>query len=70
MNINLANACTFQLIKFSLFSQQGGLGALNYPLLADFNKTISADYDVLLKEEGVALRYISLLFCLSALPKL
>ncbi|RUS79431.1 hypothetical protein EGW08_012808 [Elysia chlorotica] len=35
--------------------KQGGLGGLEYPLLADFNKTISADYDVLLKD-GVALR--------------
>ncbi|KAK3758079.1 hypothetical protein RRG08_006656 [Elysia crispata] len=36
--------------------KQGGLGDLKYPLLADFNKTISADYNVLLKEDGVALR--------------
>ncbi|GFO46267.1 thioredoxin-dependent peroxide reductase, mitochondrial [Plakobranchus ocellatus] len=36
--------------------KQGGLGDLKYPLLADFNKTISQDYGVLLKEEGVALR--------------
>lgn len=36
--------------------KQGGLGGLSYPLLADFNKTISEDYGVLLKDAGVALR--------------
>ncbi|XP_067007763.2 peroxiredoxin [Anabrus simplex] len=34
----------------------GGLGSLNYPLLSDFNKKVSRDYDVLLEQEGVALR--------------
>lgn len=36
--------------------KEGGLGGLNYPLLADFNKTISADYGVLVEEAGLALR--------------
>jgi len=30
---------------------------LKYPLLADFNKTISRDYGVLVEAAGVALRY-------------
>ncbi|XP_055298035.1 peroxiredoxin-2 isoform X2 [Sitodiplosis mosellana] len=34
----------------------GGLGDLQYPLLADITKKISIDYDVLIKEEGIALR--------------
>nr|CDS27660.2 thioredoxin peroxidase [Hymenolepis microstoma] len=34
----------------------GGLGGLNYPLLADYKKEISRDYDVLLEDKGVALR--------------
>lgn len=34
----------------------GGLGDLQYPLLADITKQISVDYDVLIKEEGIALR--------------
>jgi len=34
----------------------GGLGGLNYPLLADFNKSISRDYGVLLEDAGIALR--------------
>lgn len=36
--------------------QAGGLGDLQYPLLADITKKISTDYDVLIKEEGIALR--------------
>jgi peroxiredoxin (alkyl hydroperoxide reductase subunit C) len=35
---------------------QGGLGKLNHPLLADFNKTIARDYDALVEEDGTALR--------------
>lgn len=34
----------------------GGLGAVSYPLLSDFNKKIARDYDVLLEDSGVALR--------------
>ncbi|VDN97608.1 unnamed protein product [Rodentolepis nana] len=34
----------------------GGLGGLNYPLLADYKKEISRDYDVLLEDKGLALR--------------
>ncbi|VDD79939.1 unnamed protein product [Mesocestoides corti] len=34
----------------------GGLGGLTYPLLADYNKQMSRDYDVLLEGPGVALR--------------
>ena len=36
--------------------KSGGLGGLNYPLLSDFNKTISKDYDVLIDAAGIALR--------------
>lgn len=32
------------------------MGDLKYPLLADITKQISADYDVLINEEGIALR--------------
>lgn len=35
---------------------QGGLGDIDYPLIADFTKTISRDYGVLIEEAGVALR--------------
>jgi len=36
--------------------KQGGLGGLNYPLVSDFNKSISKDYGVLIEEAGIALR--------------
>lgn len=36
--------------------KQGGLGGLKYPLLADFNKTVSRDYGVLVEDAGLALR--------------
>ena len=35
---------------------RGGLGGMAFPLLSDLRKTISADYGVLLAEQGVALR--------------
>lgn len=34
----------------------GGIQGVTYPLIADINKTISRDYDVLLHDKGVALR--------------
>ncbi|HEY4183983.1 MAG TPA: peroxiredoxin [Polyangia bacterium] len=34
----------------------GGLGKLNHPLLADFNKTVTRDYDALVEEDGTAQR--------------
>ncbi len=42
--------------------EDGGLGgALNYPLLSDINKQIARDYDILMEEEGVALRGLFLI---------
>ena len=35
---------------------QGGLGEIDYPLLADLNKQIGRDYGVLIEEAGIALR--------------
>lgn len=49
------------LAWINLPRKQGGLGGLNYPLLADFNKTISKDYGVLLENEGIALRGLFLI---------
>jgi len=34
----------------------GDLGPLKFPLLSDFHKKMSRDYDVLLEEEGISLR--------------
>lgn len=36
--------------------KQGGLGKIDYPLLADISKDISADYGVLVTEEGDPMR--------------
>lgn len=36
--------------------QAGGLGPITYPLLSDFSKKIARDYDILVEEDGVALR--------------
>jgi len=41
---------------------QGGIGAIGYPLVADLNKQIARDYDVLL-EGGIALRGLFLIDC-------
>lgn len=35
---------------------KGGLGDIKYPLVSDLNKQISADYNVLIEDAGVALR--------------
>ena len=36
--------------------EKGGIGNIQYPLVADLTKKIAKDYDVLLEEAGVALR--------------
>jgi len=36
--------------------KEGGLGDLQYPLVADLNKSIARDFGVLIEEAGVALR--------------
>lgn len=41
--------------------KEGGLGKLNYPLVADLNKSIARNYGVLLEEAGVALRGLFLI---------
>lgn len=40
---------------------KGGLGELNYPLLADVTKKVSRDYGVLIEDAGVALRGLFLI---------
>ncbi|CAG5117735.1 unnamed protein product, partial [Candidula unifasciata] len=41
--------------------KKGGLEGLHYPLLLDFNKTISRDYGVLIEDQGIALRGLFLI---------
>jgi len=40
---------------------QGGIEGVKYPLVADLNKTISADYDVLVEGAGIAYRGLFLI---------
>jgi alkyl hydroperoxide reductase subunit AhpC len=40
---------------------EGGLGAIDFPLLSDLNKTISSDYGVLMEDAGIALRGLFLI---------
>ena len=40
---------------------QGGIEGVTYPLVSDFNKTISTDYDVLIEGLGAALRGLFLI---------
>ena len=40
---------------------KGGIEGVQYPLVADITKSISRDYDVLLEEDGVALRGLFLI---------
>ena len=40
---------------------QGGIGHIKYPLVADLNKQIAKDYDVLIEGAGIALRGLFLI---------
>lgn len=40
---------------------KGGISGVTYPLVADLNKTISADYDVLVEGAGIAYRGLFLI---------
>jgi len=41
--------------------KEGGISGISYPIVSDFNKTISRDYGVLLEDMGVALRGLFLI---------
>lgn len=41
--------------------KQGGIGKIDYPLLADLTKKISSDYGVLLEDAGISLRGLFLI---------
>lgn len=40
---------------------KGGIEGIDYPLIADLNKTIAKDYDVLMSQEGIAYRGLFLI---------
>lgn len=41
--------------------EKGGIRGVSYPIVADINKTISKDYDVLKEEDGIAYRGLFLI---------
>lgn len=41
--------------------KKGGIEGITYPLIADINKSIAKDYDVLCEEEGIAYRGLFLI---------
>lgn len=49
------------LAWLNLDAKQGGIAGVTYPLVSDFTKKIARDYDVLIEEEGIALRGIFLI---------
>ncbi|MBF0512076.1 MAG: peroxiredoxin [Candidatus Omnitrophica bacterium] len=42
-------------------SKQGGISGVSYPLVSDYTKQISRSYDVLIEEQGLALRGLFLI---------
>lgn len=49
------------LAWIKIHKTQGGIQGVTYPLVSDFNKTITSDYGILNKEMGVALRGLFLI---------
>lgn len=58
VNFLFGKKIQFKVIINSLnfLSQEGGLGDLKYPLLADFKKEIATSYGVLIESAGIPLR--------------
>lgn len=40
---------------------QGGIGQVNFPIIADLNKQVARDYEVLIENSGIALRGLFLI---------
>lgn len=55
-NAQVLGVSVDSVFSHEAWCKQGGLGELNYPLLSDITKEVSADYNVLLPEEGISLR--------------
>ena len=55
------DSCYSHLAWLNTPKNRGGIEGVEYPLISDFNKTISKDYGVLLEGEGVALRGLFLI---------
>ena len=55
-NTQLISVSTDSVYSHKAWCEQGGLGKLNFPMVADLTKKISQDYGVLLEDKGIALR--------------
>jgi peroxiredoxin 2/4 len=55
------DSCYTHLAWLNTPKSKGGIEGVTYPLLADLNKTIARDYDVLIAQEGIALRGLFLI---------
>jgi peroxiredoxin (alkyl hydroperoxide reductase subunit C) len=55
------DSCYSHLAWNSTPKTKGGIEGVSYPLVADLNKTIARDYDVLIPEEGIAYRGLFLI---------
>lgn len=55
------DSCYSHLAWLNTPRNKGGIQGVSYPLIADLNKTIAKDYDVLAAEEGIAYRGLFLI---------
>lgn len=55
------DSCYSHLAWVNTPKTQGGIEGVDYPIVADLNKTIARDYDVLLESEGIAYRGLFLI---------
>jgi len=55
------DSCYSHLAWVNTPKAKGGIQGVEYPLVSDFNKSISRDYGVLLEDQGVALRGLFLI---------
>lgn len=55
------DSCYTHLAWLNTPKSKGGIEGIDYPLVADLNKTIARDYDVLIPNEGIAYRGLFLI---------
>lgn len=55
------DSCYTHLAWLNTPKAKGGIEGIKYPIVADLNKTISHSYNVLMPEEGIALRGLFIL---------
>ena len=55
------DSCYSHLAWLNTPKNKGGIEGIDYPLIADLNKTIAKDYDVLMTQEGIAYRGLFLI---------